>query len=164
MLYVGVLLVCGILCVRERDFSNLCEHLIQKIAQRATLQRNTFEERSNSYLIYNCCSIFHLKFAGYIFAGTTTIIITWRRSIYLVLCIVIIVWISQQEYWYFHWISSESASHYNIGSQREGQEEEDICGLWLIHADVWQKPTQHCKVIILQLKINFKNYALLEYL
>ena len=26
--------------------------------------------------------------------------------------------------------------------------------LWLIHADVWQKPTQHSKAIILQLKIN----------
>ena len=26
--------------------------------------------------------------------------------------------------------------------------------LWLVHADVWQKPTQHCKAIILQLKIN----------
>ena len=25
---------------------------------------------------------------------------------------------------------------------------------WLIHADVWQKPTQHCKAIALQLKIN----------
>ena len=25
--------------------------------------------------------------------------------------------------------------------------------LWLIHADVWQKPTQYCKAIILQLKI-----------
>ena len=24
--------------------------------------------------------------------------------------------------------------------------------LWLIHTDVWQKPSQHCKVIILQLK------------
>ena len=23
--------------------------------------------------------------------------------------------------------------------------------LWLVHADVWQKPTQHCKAIILQL-------------
>ena len=30
--------------------------------------------------------------------------------------------------------------------------------LWLIHADVWQKATQYCKAIILQLKINFKNY------
>ena len=28
--------------------------------------------------------------------------------------------------------------------------------LWLIHVDVWQKPSQYCKVIILQLKlINF---------
>ena len=26
--------------------------------------------------------------------------------------------------------------------------------LWLNGADVWQKPTQHCKAIILQLKIN----------
>ena len=25
--------------------------------------------------------------------------------------------------------------------------------LWLIHADVWQKPTQYCKAIVLQLKI-----------
>ena len=24
--------------------------------------------------------------------------------------------------------------------------------LWVIHADVWQKPTQYCKAIILQLK------------
>ena len=28
--------------------------------------------------------------------------------------------------------------------------------LWLIHVDVWSKPTQFCKVIILQLKINLK--------
>ena len=28
--------------------------------------------------------------------------------------------------------------------------------LWLIHADVWQKPTQYCKAIILQFKkVNF---------
>ena len=26
--------------------------------------------------------------------------------------------------------------------------------LWLIHADVWQKPLQFCKAIILQLKIS----------
>jgi len=26
--------------------------------------------------------------------------------------------------------------------------------LWLIHAGVWQKPTQYCNEIILQLKIN----------
>ena len=28
--------------------------------------------------------------------------------------------------------------------------------LWLIHVDVWQKPTQYYKPIILQLKIFFK--------
>ena len=32
-----------------------------------------------------------------------------------------------------------------------------VC-LWLIHGDVWQKPTQYCEAIILQLKINFKNF------
>ena len=26
--------------------------------------------------------------------------------------------------------------------------------LWLIHTDVWQKPTQYCKAIIHQLKIS----------
>ena len=29
--------------------------------------------------------------------------------------------------------------------------------LWLIHVDVWQKPKQYCKAIILQLKINNNN-------
>ena len=29
--------------------------------------------------------------------------------------------------------------------------------LQLIHVDVWQKPTQYCNAIILQLKINLKN-------
>ena len=29
--------------------------------------------------------------------------------------------------------------------------------LWLIHVDTRQKPTQDCKAIILQLKINLKN-------
>ena len=29
---------------------------------------------------------------------------------------------------------------------------------WLIHVDVWQKPTQFCRAIILQLKINKFNY------
>ena len=28
--------------------------------------------------------------------------------------------------------------------------------LCLIHVDTWQKPTQYCKVIILQIKINKK--------
>ena len=32
--------------------------------------------------------------------------------------------------------------------------------LWLIQVGIWQKPTQYCKAIILQLKINLilKNY------
>ena len=30
--------------------------------------------------------------------------------------------------------------------------EETYVHLWLIHVDVWQKPTQYCKAIILQLK------------
>ena len=37
----------------------------------------------------------------------------------------------------------------------EVQEGGDMYNLWLIHVDVWQKPTQHCKAIILQLKIKF---------
>ena len=32
------------------------------------------------------------------------------------------------------------------------RKEETYIYLWLIHVDVWQKPTQYCKVIILQLK------------
>ena len=37
-----------------------------------------------------------------------------------------------------------------IGGRREGT----YMYLWLIHVDIWQKPTEHCKAIILQLKIN----------
>ena len=37
-----------------------------------------------------------------------------------------------------------------VGCRREGT----YVYLWLIHLDVWQKPTQYCKVIFLQLKIN----------
>ena len=44
------------------------------------------------------------------------------------------------------------------GDGREFQEGGDIrmpmVSLWLIHVDMWQKPTQYCKAIILQLKIN----------
>ena len=35
--------------------------------------------------------------------------------------------------------------------QREGT----YIYLWLIHVDGWQKPTQYCKAIILQLKIQY---------
>ena len=37
-----------------------------------------------------------------------------------------------------------------VGGGTEVQEGGDI---WLIHVDVWQKPTQYCKAIIFQLKI-----------
>ena len=30
--------------------------------------------------------------------------------------------------------------------------------LWLIDVDIWQKPTEYCKAIILQLKINIYIY------
>ena len=44
------------------------------------------------------------------------------------------------------------------GGGREVHEVGDIC-IPLIHVDTWQKPTQHCKAIILSLKIdkNFKS-------
>ena len=40
-----------------------------------------------------------------------------------------------------------------VGGRREVQEEGDIyIHLWLIHVDVWHKPTRYCKAIILQSK------------
>ena len=38
------------------------------------------------------------------------------------------------------------------GLRGELQERGDICALWLTHVLIWQKPTQYCKAIILQLK------------
>ena len=46
------------------------------------------------------------------------------------------------------------------GDGRDVQEEGVSVYLHLIHVDVRQKPTQHCKAIILQLKINFKKTKL----
>ena len=40
------------------------------------------------------------------------------------------------------------------GVGREFKKERICVYLWLIHLDVWRKPTQHWKAIILQLKIN----------
>ena len=39
-----------------------------------------------------------------------------------------------------------------VGGGRQGT----FVYLWLIHVDVWQKPTQYCKAIIFQLKITKK--------
>ena len=40
-----------------------------------------------------------------------------------------------------------------IGGGKEVQEEGTYVYLWLIHVDVWKKPTQYCKTII-PIKIN----------
>ena len=44
-----------------------------------------------------------------------------------------------------------------MGWKKEGgfRREGTYVYLWLIHVDVWQKPKQYCKAIILQLK--YKN-------
>ena len=42
-----------------------------------------------------------------------------------------------------------------VGDGGRFRKERSYVYLWLIHIDVWQKPTQHCKAIILQLKIKF---------
>ena len=47
-----------------------------------------------------------------------------------------------------------------VGGRREIQEGGDILYLWLIHVDVWQRLTQYCKAIILQLKVNFKKFSI----
>ena len=39
-----------------------------------------------------------------------------------------------------------------VGDGRRVQEGGYFIHLWLIHADVWQRPTQYCKTIISQLK------------
>ena len=58
------------------------------------------------------------------------------------------------------WVERQFLKSYQgVGGGREVQEGGDIY-LWMIHVDVWWKPTQYCKAIILQLKINkiFKSY------
>ena len=40
-----------------------------------------------------------------------------------------------------------------VGGEREVEREGTYVYLWLIHVDVWQKPSQHCKAITLQLKL-----------
>ena len=42
-----------------------------------------------------------------------------------------------------------------MGGGREVHKGRDIY-LWLIHVDIWQEPTKHCKAITLQFKIIFK--------
>ena len=42
------------------------------------------------------------------------------------------------------------------GDAREAYEGGNICILWLIHVEVWQKPSQYRKIPVLKLKIKFK--------
>ena len=58
----------------------------------------------------------------------------WHKELNLVLCDYMVGW----------------------GGMSEGgsRERETYVYLWLIRVDVWPKPTQHCKAVILQLKIN----------
>ena len=52
------------------------------------------------------------------------------------------------------WVERQLLKSYQgMGGGREVQDGGDIY-LWMIHVDVWRKPTQYCKAIILQLKIN----------
>ena len=37
---------------------------------------------------------------------------------------------------------------------RSGKQVQEGGDVWLSHVDVWQKPTQYCKTVALQLKIN----------
>jgi len=37
---------------------------------------------------------------------------------------------------------------------RRAKREKTYIFLWLIHVDVWQKPTQYCKANILQIKLH----------
>ena len=50
----------------------------------------------------------------------------------------------------------DNLDEWDVGERGERfNREETYVYLWLIHVDVWQRPTQ-CKAIILQLKTNFK--------
>ena len=59
------------------------------------------------------------------------------------------------------WRISVSSSHFYcksktvlMGWEAEGRFKREGLFIyqWLIHVDIWQKPTQYCKAIILQLK------------
>ena len=58
-------------------------------------------------------------------------------------------------------LPSESTHLWEVGGRLK--KERMYVYLWLIHFDVWQKPTQYCKVIILQLKIKKKKSTHLGY-
>ena len=57
---------------------------------------------------------------------------------------------------YFYWRADESSVENSTWSGREVQEGGCLCILGVIHIVAWQKPTQHCKAIIFQLKLSLK--------
>ena len=44
-----------------------------------------------------------------------------------------------------------------VGGRRRFKRKGTYVYLWLIHVDVWQKPTQYYEAIILQLKIDYNS-------
>ena len=53
------------------------------------------------------------------------------------------------------WDGVEGGMEWRVG--RRFKRERTYVYLWQTHVDIWQKPMQYCKAIILQLKImNFK--------
>ena len=57
-------------------------------------------------------------------------------------------------------------THYSFHKESRGgvgwkfKREGTCVYLWLIHVDVWQKSTQYCKAIILQLRTELKEFGL----
>ena len=63
------------------------------------------------------------------------------------------VWASSGSWW---WTGMPGVLQ-SMGSQRVRHNLVTELNWWMIHVVVLQKPIQHCKAVILQLKINFKN-------
>ena len=60
--------------------------------------------------------------------------------------------VKNTETWNFIWCTQDTRG--GMGREVAGRFKRDrtYVYLWLIHVDVWQKPPQYCKVIILQFK------------
>ena len=66
--------------------------------------------------------------------------------------------VAQSQTWLKQLSSSSSSSNVEgwdgIGGGRRFKRDEIYINLWLIHVDMWQKPTEYCNAVILQLKIH----------
>lgn len=99
-LWIGV--QCMQMCGRWH-FLLWFENITFKKFHRVLLSIGHGLRSKNPYLIYNWCSIFHNKFAGYIFTCSTAIIITGGWNVYLVLNII-----------NRHIISIQQHKHFNV--------------------------------------------------